>query len=242
MIYGIVSDIHSNLVALEAVLADMPKADRLLCLGDIVGYGPRPNECCEIMRERAWVCIAGNHDRCVVRPGEEDWFNEAARAALLWTRDVISDEAHQFLSDLGDVAMTREFTAMHGSLQDPDEYITSCREAVEALKLARTPVSLCGHTHVPEAYEIEGDSDECKRVCNPPLFKLALQSEGKVLVNCGSVGQPRDGDPRAAYGLWDSEAGTVQVKRVAYDIEATQRDMLRAGLPTVLAARLSVGV
>ncbi len=242
MLYGIVSDIHSNIVALEAVLADMPEIDRLLCLGDIVGYGPRPNECCEIMRERAWVCIAGNHDRCVVKPGEEDWFNEAARAAILWTREVISEEAHRFLSDLGDVALTREFTLMHGALQDPDEYITSPREALATLKLARTPISLCGHTHVPEAYRIIEDNDGCRRVCNPPLFELAFQSEGKVLVNCGSVGQPRDGDPRAAYGLLDSQAGTVQVKRVAYDIEATQRDMIQAGLPRILAARLSVGM
>ena len=241
MISGIVSDIHANLVALEAVLGDMPAVDRVVCLGDIVGYGPRPSECCEIARERFSVCIAGNHDRCVVTPGTEEWFNEAARTAIFWTRETLSPDGARFLRALPDTAIVDDLTLMHGSLQDPDEYITSPWNASPTLELTTSRLSLCGHTHCAEAYAPGRDPDSCDRIADGPAFELVVDRGQKVLVNCGSVGQPRDGDPRAAYAVFDSDSGRLQLKRAAYDIEATQEDILRLGLPYVLATRLSFG-
>jgi diadenosine tetraphosphatase ApaH/serine/threonine PP2A family protein phosphatase len=242
MKYGIVSDIHGNLVALQAVLADMPPVDALLCSGDIVGYGPRPNECCDIARERFAACIRGNHDRAVIEPGGEEWFNEAARAAILWTREALSTAGREFLSGLADSAVFDGITLMHGSLLDPDEYITSAHDGAATLRLAQTGLSVCGHTHVPEAYALCQDGERCERIAVGPEYDVVVQQGWRVLANCGSVGQPRDGDPRAAYALWDTQSGRLEVKRVAYSVQATQVQMLRAGLPYVLAARLAVGL
>jgi predicted phosphodiesterase len=238
---AVVSDIHSNLRALEAVLAavDADEPDELWCLGDVIGYGPRPNKCCALVEARADVCLAGNHDLAVVGTLDmEEFHGDAARAARL-NRDVLTPESHAFLASLKPYGSAHGVALYHASARDPVwEYVLSDDAALATLAIAGTPLVLVGHSHV--ALRITASGADVGGGLAPAGTVVEL-ADGQTVLNPGSVGQPRDGDPRAAYLLLDLDGGRAEFRRVEYDVARTQREMEDAGLPRPLAARLGLG-
>ena len=241
MKYGIFSDVHSNLEALTAVLTFFKKegVEQALCLGDIVGYGANPKECIAQIRSLGGVVIAGNHDWACVDRMKMDYFNMYAREAILWTRQQLNEEEEAFLKNLEPSYQTELLTLVHGSLDFPEEfrYIFDAESATRTLELSKTPVCFVGHSHLPMIFSLGQDG----YVRLSRSGNLKLQEGVKVLVNDGSVGQPRDGDPRAACALLDTDQQTVEIRRLPYDIRLAQQKILQAGLPPVLASRLSEG-
>lgn len=239
---AVVSDIHSNLHALEAVLAaiDAEAPDELWCLGDIVGYGARPNECCAAIAERADVCLAGNHDLAVRGTIDLGEFGGEAGVAARWTRDVLEPEAQELLDRLEPQGAAHGVALYHGSARDPIwEYVLSDEAAFVTIALANAPVVLVGHSHV--ALQIVLSGEEISGGGAPDGTELELDGV-QALLNPGSVGQPRDNDPRAAYLLLDLDAQRASFRRVEYDVARTQQEMREAGLPELLAARLELGL
>lgn len=254
--YAVISDIHGNFEALEAVLSDIPgDVERIYCLGDVIGYGASPNECCEAVREREIPTITGNHDLAVTDLATDlSWFNPVASQAVLWTREQLSDENADFLRERPRTMQTRDALFVHGSVRDPDEYIINTSSAEENLavlreKYTKVPVCFFGHTHVkavaPAPPEADDDGDD-----SGDDAVLDLSRGGPFLVNPGSVGQPRDGDTFGSYVLVEpaevvngtAPAGPrVLYRFVEYDIEKAQRKIREAGLPGMLAERLAVG-
>ncbi len=238
---AVVSDIHSNLHALEAVLAalegDAP--DELWCLGDVVGYGPRPNECCAAVEARAAICLAGNHDLAVRGTIDLAEFSGDAAAAARWTRDVLTERARAFLDATEPQGTAAGVALYHGSARDPVwEYVLSDESAEATLELAGTPLVLVGHSHAAlAAFERDGTVGGGLAGAGTELDL----GDGRFLLNPGSVGQPRDGDPRAAYLLLDLDARRASFRRVEYDVERTQAEIRELGLPEPLAARLGLG-
>ena len=238
---AVVSDIHSNLHALEAVLAaiDADAPDELWCLGDLVGYGPRPNECCAVVRERADVCLAGNHDLAVRGTIDLAEFGGDAGIAAAWTRGVLEPEAKALLDRLEPEATAHGVALYHGSARDPIwEYVLSDEAAAATLALAQTPLVLVGHSHV--ALLVVSSGEELEGGPAPAGTEAELGGL-RALLNPGSVGQPRDGDPRAAYLLLDLDAPRAEFRRVEYDVARTQQEMREADLPEFLTARLAAG-
>jgi diadenosine tetraphosphatase ApaH/serine/threonine PP2A family protein phosphatase len=238
---AVVSDIHGNLHALEAVLSELEdeQPDELWCLGDLVGYGPQPNRCCEVVRARAEICLAGNHDLGVLgRIDLEDFSHDAARSAR-WTREELDDDVRSWLEGLQPQGERDGVQLFHASARDPVwEYILSGEAAAETLELTSAPVVLVGHSHVALAI---GLSD---RRLSGGVARAGKEIEldgSRWLLNPGSVGQPRDGDPRAAYLMLDLEEGRAEFRRVGYDVERTQAEIREHGLPATLAERLAVG-
>ena len=237
--YAVISDIHGNLEALEAVLGDFPDGvDTVYCLGDVIGYGANPNECCDVVRESAMPTITGNHDLAVTDLSTDlDWFNPVAAAAVRWTREHLSEENAEFLRGRPRMMQSRDALFVHGSIRDPDEYIINSISAEENLEILRSeypgvPICFFGHTHVKTVAPSP----------NGPVVEahtLDLSANGPYLVNPGSVGQPRDGDTFASYVL--AEGGRVAYRFVEYDIERAQAKIRAAGLPEMLAERLAVG-
>ena len=239
---AVVSDIHSNLHALEAVLAaiDAEAPDELWCLGDLVGYGPRPNECCAAIAERADVCLAGNHDLAVRGTIDLEEFGGEAGVAATWTRTVLEPGAKEFLGRLEPAGSAHGVALYHGSARDPVwEYVLTDESALATLELAGTPLVLVGHSHV--ALQIVQSGDDLTGGMAKEGTELDLDGV-QALLNPGSVGQPRDGDPRAAFLLLDLTAQHASFRRVEYDVEQTQREMREAGLPEMLAGRLTLGL
>jgi predicted phosphodiesterase len=239
---AVVSDIHSNLHALEAVLAaiEAEAPDELWCLGDLVGYGPRPNECCAAIAERADVCLAGNHDLAVQGTIDLEEFHGDAAIAARWTRDVLEPGAKELLDRLAPEGAAHGVALYHGSARDPIwEYVLDDEGARATLELADSPIILVGHSHV--ALRIVQSEDELSGGIAPAGTELELGGF-RVLLNPGSVGQPRDGDPRAAYLVLDLDAQRASFRRVEYNVDRTQREMREAGLPEMLAARLELGL
>jgi diadenosine tetraphosphatase ApaH/serine/threonine PP2A family protein phosphatase len=239
---AVFSDIHSNLHALEAVLADIDResVDELWCLGDLVGYGPRPNECVDLTRSRASLSLCGNHDLAVLGTLDIAEFSGDAAEAARWTRGVLGDAEREWLASLEPTAERSGADLFHGSPRDPVwDYVLS--EEVAQASLARTtaPLVLVGHSHV--ALAIAWDGTVLEGGLAPAGTDEAL-GERRWLLNPGSVGQPRDGDPRAAWLLVDKEAGRASFRRVEYAVETTQSEMREAGLPPTLAARLAHGI
>jgi len=239
---AVVSDIHSNLHALEAVLAavDADAPDELWCLGDLVGYGPRPNECCAAIAERADICLAGNHDLAVRGTIDLAEFGGEAAVAAGWTRDVLEPQAQELLERLEPEGAAHGVALYHGSARDPIwEYVLSDETALATLKLASSPLVLVGHSHVAlQVVQSGGELDGGVAAAGTELEVGGV----RALLNPGSVGQPRDGDPRAAYLFLDLDALRASFRRVEYDVERTQREMRDAGLPELLAARLELGL
>ena len=236
----IISDVHSNLTALDAVLAaaeaDGP-LDGVWCLGDIVGYGPWPLETVRRIRLLDAVCIQGNHDAGAIGRISLDTFNHAARDACRWNGAQLDEETRSFLEGLPDTVTVEGFTLVHGTPRDPLwEYLTGYGDAVEALERVDTRDVLVGHTHYQFAFE----AGRGARLPGPDGLTVT-RGGGRLVVNPGSAGQPRDRDPRAAFAVYDSEADTLSLRRAAYDIAATQRAMEQAGLPEPLISRLSAG-
>jgi len=241
---AIVSDIHGNLGAFEKVLQDIDGhggAEEVWCLGDLVGYGPAPNECIELLQRRKHLCVLGNHDLAAVGGLDLSEFNEDAAEAILWTRQQLKEMNARYLKGLPFTITRGEFTLVHGSPRNPIwEYLLSPEAALLSFALLQTPYCLVGHSHVPVVFEYDQAFGECEILDYPEHSSLLLH-ERRLILNPGSVGQPRDGDPRAAYLLYDVEAGTVRLCRVAYDIGRTQRQMAEQGLPDRLIERLDFG-
>jgi predicted phosphodiesterase len=238
---AVVSDIHSNLHALEAVLAaiEADAPDELWCLGDLVGYGPRPNECCAAIAGRADVCLAGNHDLAVRGTIDLEEFGGEAGIAARWTREVLDPDALALLERLEPEGEAHGVALYHGSARDPIwEYVLSDEAAFATLELAGSPLVLVGHSHV--ALVVTRSGSELDGGIAAAGAELELGGL-RALLNPGSVGQPRDGDPRAAYLLLDLDPPSASFRRVDYDIERTQREMRDAGLPELLATRLTLG-
>ncbi|HID86171.1 MAG TPA: metallophosphoesterase [Anaerolineae bacterium] len=241
MRYALLSDIHANLAALEAVLAhlDVETVDEIWCLGDVVGYGPDPNECIERLQELPHRCLAGNHDWAVLgRLALED-FNADAQRACLWTREQLTPASLRYLESLEERIVEGDFTLVHGSPRHPIwEYIIYLSNARANFAHFDTPYCFIGHTHVPVIFRDRGSEVDIRPI--ELGVPLALGQE-RLIINPGSVGQPRDGDFRASYVILDVEAGTIEYRRVPYPVEETQRKMAQAGLPPRLIIRLSYG-
>jgi len=237
----VISDVHSNLAALQAVLEDVGSFDALWSLGDVVGYGPQPNECIATLSEHEHLHIAGNHDWGVLGKIPLDDFNGDACRANLWNRAQLTPEALAYLESAPETIVEGQVTMAHGSPRYPIwEYLVYASVAALNYAFFDTKLCLVGHTHVPILFEQTSDSTDCHASRLPAGERLAL-GEGRYIVNPGSVGQPRDGDPRAAYLLLETDDLTIEPRRVAYDIEATQRLMRKAGLPRRNIARLELG-
>jgi diadenosine tetraphosphatase ApaH/serine/threonine PP2A family protein phosphatase len=237
------SDVHGNAHALETVLAAIEDEapDAVWCLGDTVGYGPRPNECCALLAEAADVCLIGNHDLLALGAEVlEGDFNPDAGAAGRWTRDVLDKASRSFLAGLEPSARVDRAELFHASARDPVwEYVLGGEAALATFELTEAPLVLVGHSHVPFAISLEGD---VLAGAHAPAGTETSLSPGRRLCNPGSVGQPRDGNPRAAWLLLDFEGGGASFRRVAYDVKATQAEIRAAGLPESLASRLAHGV
>jgi predicted phosphodiesterase len=236
---AVLSDIHANLAALDAVRADLPTVDEVWVLGDIVGYGPQPNEVIRALQEMGARSVMGNHDGAAIGTVDVSWFNPDAARAIKWTAEVVDENARAYLAALPEVRRDTELTAVHGSPRDPTwEYITGPGIAAANLAAFDTRLCLHGHTHVPVVFH----ADEGRMSVVPATTGTPIRVQaGRALINPGSVGQPRDGNPASSYLLLDVGAATAEFRRVSYDIEATQRLMREVELPPRLAERLSYG-
>jgi predicted phosphodiesterase len=237
---AVISDVHANYHALEAVLDEIARdgVDEVWCLGDTVGYGPRPNECCEVVERRASVCLVGNHDLVVLGQLSVGEFNHEAAAAAAWTAEVLSEESRRFLQGLAPSASVDGADLFHASARDPVwEYVLTEESAYTTFGLSQASLVLVGHSHVALALALEGGHVAGGLAPG----ETEVQLEGRWLLNPGSVGQPRDGDPRAAWLLLDLERRFAAFRRVEYSIEKTQSELRERGLPRSLAARLARG-
>jgi diadenosine tetraphosphatase ApaH/serine/threonine PP2A family protein phosphatase len=240
---AILSDVHSNLAALQAVLrhAETDAAlDGVWCLGDIVGYGAEPSETIAALRARPLTAVSGNHDLAAIGAIDVDEFNPVAAEAALWTAEQLSDDERAFLGSLPPTVIAGEFTLVHGSLRAPEwEYLLDAEAADAHFALQTTPYGLVGHSHLQFWVEDrDGGAPTFHRATDGARLQLG---DRRLIINPGSAGQPRDGDPRVGYVLYDEAAATVTWHRVAYDIAATQKKILGVGLPEFLAERLAAG-
>jgi predicted phosphodiesterase len=240
MRYGIFSDIHANLEALESVIAALRQEsiDRFWCPGDVVGYGANPQECVERVKELPATTIAGNHDWAVLGKANLEYFNPLAKAAVCWTQEHIDKEGLKFLKNLPLVFEDEEAMMVHGALPHPEnfEYLTTVSAAREMFPLFQRNVCFIGHTHVP--FIIKNHNGE---LAVEKDLKIKIEPDCQYIINVGSVGQPRDGNPQAAYCIFDSKLKTLAIERVEYDMATAQKKIIDAGLPGPLAQRLSMG-
>jgi diadenosine tetraphosphatase ApaH/serine/threonine PP2A family protein phosphatase len=237
---AVISDVHGNRHALDAVLReiDAESVDAVWCLGDTVGYGPQPNECCRLVEAHTDVCLVGNHDLVALGELTVSDFNEEAAAAAVWTSDMLTDESQTFLRRLQPKGEADGVELFHASARDPVwEYVLSEEAAHATFELTSSPLVLVGHSHVALALTLDGNGVSG----GVATAGTSVELSGRWLVNPGSVGQPRDGDPRAAWVLADLERRTATFHRVPYPVERTQAEMEQAGLPPLLAARLARG-
>jgi predicted phosphodiesterase len=237
---AVLSDIHSNAAALDAVLAALPEVDALWQLGDIVGYGPHPSAVVERLMAAGATGVRGNHDAAALGDLDTEWFNDDARTAVEWTADQLTEPARSWLSGLPSVGHDGAFTLVHGSPRDPVwEYVWSPAVAEAVMDAFETRYCLVGHTHVPALFRAAGGRIEA---VDPAAGEPIGLDDRRAILNPGSVGQPRDGDPRASAMLLDTDARTATWLRVPYPIEETQEAMRRARLPSRLVERLSYGL
>ena len=236
---AVLSDIHANLAALDAVREDLPTVDETWVLGDIVGYGPQPNEVIRALQELGARSVMGNHDGAAIGTVDVSWFNPEAATAIAWTATVVDQNARSYLASLPEVRRDGELTAVHGSPRDPTwEYVTGPEVAAANLRAFDTRLCLHGHTHVPVIFLAEEERIDVVPATPDALIRL---NAGRALVNPGSVGQPRDGNPAASYLVLDTDSGTAEFRRVRYDVPRTQELMREVGLPMRLVERLSYG-
>ncbi len=236
---AVLSDIHSNLAALDAVLDDIPTVDEIWALGDIVGYGPQPNEVIATLRDRDARAVMGNHDGAAIGTVDASWFNVDAATAVRWTSTVIDEASRAWLASLPTRRSQGDLTAVHGSPRDPIwEYVASAAVARANRDEFATRWCLCGHTHLPLIYRADGERME---VLDATPGRPITLDASRAILNPGSVGQPRDGNPDASYLVFDTESGVAEYRRVAYDIALTQNLMRDLGLPARLVDRLAWG-
>jgi predicted phosphodiesterase len=243
MRYAIIADIHANLAALMAVLIDIKqkgKMEEVWCLGDIIGYGPDPHQCLELLRQTKHICVAGNHDLAAIGEIDTSDFNPDATAACEWTAKQLTAQDRSYLKGLQLVIERNNFTLVHGSPRQPMwEYILSISGARENFAYFQSKFCLVSHTHVPGIFKLD-KSDSCSFSQFPTKEGLVLGGE-RLIINPGAVGQPRDGDPKASYAIYDNKTKKINLYRIPYDIAATQARMIEQRLPLRLVARLSHG-
>ncbi len=240
MRYGIFADVHSNSEAFHSVIDSLKKEniDIYVCIGDIVGYGAEPSYCIEITKEITGKVVAGNHDLAAAGVFTTSYFNSFAKEAIFWTRNILSAGEKDYIKALKPVYEDKDITAVHGSLDEPEKfhYILSTSQALATFGLMKTRLCFIGHSHLPLIC-----TKTRKGVSFLPDQKVVIEKGTSYIINVGSVGQPRDGDPRASYAIFDTEKGCAEIKRVPYDIEKAAGKILNAGLPPLLAARLGEG-
>lgn len=236
---AILSDIHANLEAFDAVLDDAraQNCEEFICLGDVVGYNANPRECLEMVCALKCPTVKGNHDEQASLPHSTRGFNEMAESAINWTRQQLDDAQKHWLNELRLARQVRDFTIVHATLDNPESwgYVLNNLDAAASFTYQHTPVCFFGHTHVQTVYLRDGNIQRTK------LETLHLKPDLKYFVNAGSIGQPRDGDWRAAYCIYDTGQQTIEARRVKYDLAAAQKKILKAGLPPLLADRLAYG-
>ena len=239
MRYGILSDVHANFDALESVITDLEgeSIDKYVCVGDIVGYGAEPDLCVNKIRELTVACVAGNHDFATIEKTNIEFFNAYAKEATLWTRNKLTEADKQYLKDLKLVEEVDDFTVVHGTLYAPAlfDYIQTTFDAYLSLQVLKSNLCFVGHSHVPISFFLD---DAVTYSVEP---EVELKPGVKAIINVGSVGQPRDDNPKAAYAIYDSEQNKVWIKRIEYDIEAAAKKIVDAGLPEILGERLKYG-
>jgi diadenosine tetraphosphatase ApaH/serine/threonine PP2A family protein phosphatase len=244
MRYGILGDIHANLTALDTVLAclDRERVDALVSVGDVVGYGAAPRECIARLREAGAAVVLGNHDAAVIEQLDTVCFNAYAREAVFWTRGAITREDRVWLSQLPLELHLEHCSVAHGTLYRPElfDYIQTPEDADPSLDMMPLPVCFVGHSHVPVTLlRLKDDPTRTAYTVQPTID---LDEAHRALVNVGSVGQPRDEDPRTAFAVFDAQAARVTIHRVPYDIDREAHRIRKAGLPPMLADRLYLGV
>lgn len=239
----LISDIHANLAAFKAVLsAAEGKYEMIWCLGDLVGYGPDPEDCVSLLKQLPHICVAGNHDWAVLGKLDVDDFNSDARRACLWTREQLSPESREYLENLPTMLVEENFTLVHGSPRHHVwEYILYPSIAVTNFDHFATQYCLVGHTHNPVIFKYNQEGDTRVEALLPDLEDRFLLGEDRLIINPGSVGQPRDGDARASFVLLDTDAPAVDYCRIPYPISETQERMRQADLPSRLVSRLAYG-
>jgi len=234
MRYGIFSDVHSNLEALDAVIEAYrkEKIDRYLCVGDVVGYASSPKECIEKIRMLAMVTVAGNHDWASVNLISTDYFNPLAKEAVFWTQRNLDEQGRYLLEHLMLVYKNEDLTMVHGTLDEPGDfnYMTNGYIASRTFELLETNICFVGHTHVPGVFIKSKNGHMQYQECS----NMDIKEENKYIINVGSVGQPRDGNPEAAYCIYDTDKKKVQIKRTGYDIQAARQKIIDEGLPRFL--------
>ena len=239
MKYALFGDIHANLEALNAVLQDAADQNctHFVCLGDVVGYNANPSECVKIVQDLDCPVVKGNHDEEASIDTPLDGLNPLAAHALRWTRDSLSPEEREWLKSMKMVRQVRDFTIVHATLDTPAGwgYVTNKFDAMASFSYQFTPVCFHGHTHTPRFYVKDGSVDAV------PGESVNIEMGKKYFINIGSVGQPRDGDWRSAYAVYDADDQIVTIRRLEYDIKTAQRKIIESGLPEMLANRLSVG-
>jgi predicted phosphodiesterase len=239
MRFAVFGDIHGNLEALNAVLADAEKnhCTHLVCLGDVVGYNANPRECLKIVRDLGCPVVKGNHDEQASLERELTGFNPLAEEAITWTREQLDDDDKKWLRELRMVRQVRDFTVVHATLDTPHKwgYVFNQLDAAASFNYQHTSVCFYGHTHTPRVYVRNGG------VHGSAFDRLRIEQGKKYFINVGSVGQPRDGDWHAAYAIYHADQGYVQLRRIEYDIYTAQDKIVDAGLPQRLADRLALG-
>lgn len=236
----LLADIHSNFEALKAVFEDSKDVDEVWCLGDVVGYGPSPNQCCQLIKKGARYSLLGNHDRAVLGKADMSWFNPFAAEAVKINQTIFKEENYKFLENLKEAINFGEIRLVHGSPQNPVfGYIFTPEEARDAFLGFKERVCFVGHTHCPCVFEERGG--EVWEIPIYPNEKLSLRKNSHYIINPGSVGQPRDGDSRASFLLFDDETLSLELRRVKYPIRKTQEEMKKLGLPDFLIQRLTFG-
>ncbi len=239
MKFAVIADIHANLEAFRVVLDDAQKqkCTHYACIGDVVGYGANPRECLELVRKMGMPCVKGNHDEYCSIDEHAEGFNPAAAEAVQWTRKQLSEDGRQWLRELKYVRMVMNFTIVHATLDGPQRwgYVFDKLAAAASFPYQNTPVCFFGHTHVPVAFIRDS------MVRGGTYSKFKVEAGKKYFINVGAVGQPRDGNPKSAYVVYDADEQTVELRRLDYDIATTQKKIREAGLPERLAERLAYG-
>lgn len=240
---AIISDIHANLEALEAVLADIDtqRVDEVVCLGDVVGYGVNPNECLELVKSRCPIVLLGNHDAAAVGMLSTHHFNIHAKIAIEWTTENLTKPGKAWLQALPLRKVNQGFTYVHATPYEPNMwyYITSLEEAAFNFQFYETPICYIGHTHIPIMIVL--DKEKELYVHQEPTLHFGQKPDCRFLINVGSVGQPRDRNPNACFGVIDTDAQTFEHRRIAYDVAKTQAKMRKAKMPEFLVMRLQDG-
>ncbi len=241
MRYCFISDIHGNLEAFTAVIEQAAKEriDKYICLGDVVGYGADPSGCVKLVQSlKPDVLIAGNHEWGVLGLFDLNYFNEYAKEAVIWTRKALSKKELDYLAKFELISEEGGMTLVHGSLEAPQEfnYILNKGDAYVTMNLMKTHLCFVGHSHVAGIFAEDND-----KALFLELPGARIRPKSKYVINTGSIGQPRDNDPRASFAVYDDESSAVEIKRVAYDVETAKKKILRSGLPGFLASRLSEG-